>query len=63
VIEHLTSELERRGYRVGTIKEMVRIATLDTPATESDRYTTAGAEIIAAVPRNETVVFIKKDSV
>ena len=60
VIEHLIAELRRRGYRVGAIKEMVRILTLDTPATETDRYTSAGAEIIAAVPRNETVIFIKK---
>ncbi len=60
VIEHLIVELKRRGYRVGAIKEMVRISTLDTPQKETDRYTTAGAETIVAVPRNETVVFIKK---
>ena len=60
VIEHLTSELKRRGYRVGAIKEMVRIPTLDTPATETDRYGKAGAEIIAAIPRCETVIFVKK---
>ena len=60
VIEHLIAELKRRGYHVGTIKEMVRIPTLDTPATETDRYSDAGAEIIVAVPRDETVVFIKK---
>jgi molybdopterin-guanine dinucleotide biosynthesis protein B len=60
VIEHLIAELKRRGYRVGAIKEMVRIPTLDTPATETDRYSNAGAEIIVAVPRDETVVFIKK---
>ncbi len=60
VIEHLIAELKRRGYHVGAIKEMVRIPTLDTPATETDRYTRAGAEIIAAAPRNETVIFIKK---
>jgi molybdopterin-guanine dinucleotide biosynthesis adapter protein len=60
VIEHLISELKYRGYRVGTIKEMVRIPTLDTPATETDRYYIAGAEIIVAVPREETVVFIKR---
>jgi molybdopterin-guanine dinucleotide biosynthesis protein MobB len=33
---------------------------LDTPQTETDRYTKAGAEIIVAVPREETVVFVKK---
>ncbi len=60
VIEHLTSELKRRGYHVGAIKEMVRIPTLDTPATETDRYSNAGAEIIAAIPRYETVIFVKK---
>ena len=60
VIEHLIAELKRRGHHVGAIKEMVRIPTLDTPATETGRYTTAGAEIIAAIPRNETVIFVKK---
>ena len=60
VIEHLIAELKQRGYRVGTIKEMVRIPTLDTPQTETDRYSKAGAEVIVAVPRDETVVFIKK---
>jgi molybdopterin-guanine dinucleotide biosynthesis adapter protein len=60
VIQHLIAELKRRGYRVGAVKEMVRIPTLDTPQTETDRYTDAGAEVIVAVPRDETVVFIKK---
>jgi molybdopterin-guanine dinucleotide biosynthesis protein B len=60
VIEHLIVEFKRRGYRVGAIKEMVRIPTLDTPATETDRYSIAGAETIIAVPRDETVVFLKR---
>ncbi len=60
VIEHLIGELKRRGHRVGAVKEMVRIPTLDVPATETDRYRSAGAEVIVAVPRDETVVFIKK---
>ena len=60
VIEHLIVEFKRRRYRVGAIKEMVRISTLDTPATETDRYSIAGAETIVAVPREETVVFIKR---
>ena len=45
---------------MGAIKEMVRIPTLDTPQTETDLYTKAGAEKIVAVPRQETVIFIKK---
>jgi molybdopterin-guanine dinucleotide biosynthesis protein MobB len=60
VIEHLLAELKSRGFRVGAVKEMVRVPTLDTPAKETDRYSHAGAEIIVAVPRDETVVFIKK---
>lgn len=60
VIENLVPQLVSRGYRVGIVKEMVRIPTLDTPATETARYTQAGAKIIVAVPRSETVVFIKK---
>jgi molybdopterin-guanine dinucleotide biosynthesis protein B len=60
VIENLIGELTRRGYRVGTIKEMVRIPTLDTPAKETDRYRKAGAQTIVAVPRDETVIFITK---
>lgn len=60
IIEGLIAELKRRGYHVGAIKEMVRIPTLDTPQTETDRYANAGAETIVAFPRNETVVFIKK---
>ncbi len=60
LIEHLIAELTSRGYHVGAVKDMVRIPTLDTPATETDRYTVAGAEVIVAVPRRETVIFIKK---
>jgi molybdopterin-guanine dinucleotide biosynthesis protein B len=60
IIENLIRQLKSRGYRVGTVKEMVRIPTLDTPATETDRYVAAGAETVVAVPRDETVIFLKK---
>ncbi len=60
VIQNLIRQLKSRGYRVGAVKEMVRIPTLDTPATETDRYTEAGAEIVVAVPRHETVIFLRK---
>jgi hypothetical protein len=60
IIEHLSAELKCRGSRAGAIKEIVRIPTLDKPATETDRYWIAGTEIIVAVPRDETVVFIQK---
>ena len=51
VIEHLIAELTSRDYHVDTIKENVRIPTLDTPQTETDLYNQAGAEKIVAVPR------------
>ncbi|MCW4010332.1 MAG: molybdopterin-guanine dinucleotide biosynthesis protein B [Candidatus Bathyarchaeota archaeon] len=60
LIENITRQLQSRGYRVGAVKEMVRIPTLDTPETETDRYTAAGADAVVAVPREETVVFIKR---
>jgi molybdopterin-guanine dinucleotide biosynthesis protein B len=60
IIQNLIPELKKRGYRVGTIKEMVRTPTIDTAETETCRYSEAGAEIIVAVPRTETVVFVKK---
>jgi molybdopterin-guanine dinucleotide biosynthesis adapter protein len=60
IIQNLIRQLKSRGYRVGAIKEMVRIPTLDTPATETERYTQTGAEVVVAVPRNETVIFLRK---
>jgi molybdopterin-guanine dinucleotide biosynthesis protein B len=60
IIENLIRQLKSRGYRVGTVKEMVRIHTLDTPVKETERYSEAGAELVVAVPRNETVIFFKK---
>jgi molybdopterin-guanine dinucleotide biosynthesis protein MobB len=60
IIEHLIIELSSQGYNVGTIKEMVRIKTLDTPQKETDRYRHAGAKIVVAVPRDETVIFITR---
>jgi molybdopterin-guanine dinucleotide biosynthesis adapter protein len=60
VIEHLIIGFTGRGYRVGTIKEMIRVPTIDTPQKETDRYRKAGAESVVAVPRTETVLFISK---
>lgn len=62
IIAQLIIELKNRGYKVGTIKHMPRIQTVDSPASAHDtwKHSQAGAQIIAAVPQNETVVFIKK---
>ena len=43
-MKHLIARLASRNYHIGTIKEMVRIPAMNTPQTETDRYTQAGAE-------------------
>jgi len=62
IIQQLITVLKNRGYKIGTIKHMPRIQTLDSPSPVHDtwKHSQAGAQIIAAVPQNETVVFIKK---
>jgi molybdopterin-guanine dinucleotide biosynthesis protein B len=60
VIENLVRELKSRGYKIGVVKEMVRIPSVDTQGKETDRYRQAGAEIVVAVPRNETVLFLNR---
>ncbi len=62
IIQQLIIELKNRGHKIGTIKHMPRIQTLDSPAPAHDtwKHSQAGAEIIVAVPQNETVVFVKK---
>jgi molybdopterin-guanine dinucleotide biosynthesis protein B len=62
ILEKLIRQLTSRGYHVGTIKEMVRIPTLDTPETETDRYTAAGAETVVAVPARKPWFSIKNAS-
>lgn len=59
-IENLTRELTSRKYRVGTIKEMLYIPSLDTPQKETDRYRQAGAQTVVALPQSETVIFVAK---
>ena len=60
VIQHLIPELRRRGYRVGSIKEMLRVHSIDAPGKDTWKHSKVGAEIVVATPLNETVVFIKK---
>jgi molybdopterin-guanine dinucleotide biosynthesis adapter protein len=60
IVESVVSELKKRGYHVGAVKEMVRIPTLDVPEKETGRIGQSGAEIVVALPRDETVVFIKR---
>ena len=60
VIQSLVSELRRRGYRVGSAKEMPRAHWVDMPGKDTWKHGEAGAEVVVATPLNETVCFIKK---
>jgi len=60
VIQRLISELKRRGYRVGSVKEMPRTHWIDVSGKDTWEHGRAGAEIVLATPLNETVCFIKK---
>ena len=60
--QQLIGALKNRGYRVASIKEMPNAQTIDTPALTHDtwKHTQAGADIVVAAPKNETVLFINK---
>jgi molybdopterin-guanine dinucleotide biosynthesis protein B len=60
--QQLISTLKNRGFRVATIKDMPNAQTIDTPTTTHDtwKHTQAGADIVVACPKNETVLFINK---
>lgn len=60
VIQHLISELRRRGYRVGSVKEMPRAHWIDVPGKDTWEHGRAGAEIVIATSLNEAACFIKK---
>ncbi|MEM2578455.1 MAG: molybdopterin-guanine dinucleotide biosynthesis protein MobB [Candidatus Bathyarchaeia archaeon] len=60
VIQCLTRELRRRGYSVGLVKEMSGVNWIDILGKEMWKYGEAGAEIMAGVAINETVLFIKR---
>lgn len=62
IVEKIVPVLKTRGYRVATIKEMVSIQMIDSPEAAKDtwRHSKAGAEIVVALPKAETVLFLKK---
>lgn len=60
VIKYLISELRRRGYRVGSMKDMPMAHWVDLPGKDTWEHGVSGAEMVMATPLNETVCFIKK---
>jgi len=60
-IEKIIAELVRRGYSVGSIKDIhAETFSLDTPGENTWRHKEAGSEIVAARGRFETDIMIPK---
>jgi len=54
-IERIIAELKRRGYRVGSVKEIHNDAfAMDTPASNTHRHRAAGAALVTARGYHET---------
>jgi molybdopterin-guanine dinucleotide biosynthesis protein B len=62
IIEHLILTLKKRGYKVATIKEMPNTESIDDPLPNHDtwKHTEAGADIVVAKPKNQTVFFVNR---
>jgi len=60
VVETLTRELTKRGYKVGTIKHTADNIHLDTPGKDTQRHRAAGSKATAILQENTTAVFIDR---
>lgn len=58
VVETLTRELTKRGYKVGTIKHTADDITLDTPGKDTSRHRAAGSTATAILQENATALFL-----
>ena len=60
VVETLTKELTKRGYKVGTIKHTADDINLDTPGKDTQRHREAGSKATAILQENTTAVFLDR---
>lgn len=60
VVETLTRELTKRGYKVGTIKHTADNINLDTPGKDTQRHRAAGSKATAILQENTTAVFLDR---
>jgi molybdopterin-guanine dinucleotide biosynthesis protein B len=60
VVEALTEELTKRGYKIGTLKHTADDIYLDTPGKDTSRHRKAGSIATALLQENSTAVFIDK---
>lgn len=60
-IEHIIRELKRRGYSVGSVKDIhYDQFAMDTEGTNTHRHKVAGSELVTARGLNETDVLFQK---
>jgi molybdopterin-guanine dinucleotide biosynthesis protein B len=58
VVEALTAELTRRGYKVGTIKHTADDIALDTPGKDTSRHREAGSQATVILQQNAAAIFL-----
>lgn len=58
-VEHIAAEMVRRGYTVGTIKNIHKDDfSIDRPGSNTARHRTSGASVVAAIAPRETDIMI-----
>ena len=60
VVEALTAELTRRGYKVGTIKHTADTVVLDSPGKDTERHRKAGSRATAILQEDAAAFFLDK---
>lgn len=60
VVEALTAELTKRGYKVGTIKHTADDISLDTPGKDTARHRKAGSIATALLQEKAAAIFLDK---
>ena len=60
VVEALTAELTKRGYKVGTIKHTADTVTLDSPGKDTERHRKAGSRATAILQDEAAAIFLDK---
>jgi molybdopterin-guanine dinucleotide biosynthesis protein B len=58
VVEALTKELTKRGYKVGTIKHSADDINLDTPGKDTARHRASGSIATALLQENTAAIFL-----
>lgn len=60
LVEQLTAELTRRGWRVGTVKHASHEPTLDIDGKDSHRHAAAGAERVLLLGPSRAALFVHR---